>query len=78
MVIIMAIPTATSAAATAITNMAKICPVRNNGVMYLENATRDIFTAFIIISMHMRMTTALRFEMTPINPIQKSTADRTR
>src|SRR5574337_1525415 len=72
--IIMASPTATSAAATAITNNTMICPSiewRN-----LENATKVRLTAFSISSIAMKITSTLRRINTPATPITKRAALR--
>jgi hypothetical protein len=76
--IIMAKPTATSAAATTIIKIAKICPVSNSGTINLEKATIAIFTPLSISSIDIRMTMALRLARAPYSPIENKTADSTR
>ena len=65
----MASPTATSAAAMAIENSANACPeasaVPCNTVWYELNATRLMFAALSMISMHMSTTMAFLRVMTP-------------
>jgi hypothetical protein len=78
MYIIIARPTAASAAATIITKMAKICPVSNKGTTNREKATMEMLVATSIISMDMRITMALRFARAPYSPMQKRIADSIR
>src|SRR5215213_702786 len=65
-------PTAASAAATVITNTTKTCPV---APYTRENATKVRFTAFSISSTHMKIMIALRRVRTPTTPIVKSAAE---
>src|SRR3989304_1250511 len=72
----MASPSATSAAATAMTNNTVIWPSiepRN-----FENATKVRFTAFNMSSIAMKMMRALRLITTPITPMAKRAALRIR
>jgi len=59
-------PTAASAAATAITKNTRICP---SIPCARENATSEMFTAFSINSMDMNTMIALRWSKTPITPM---------
>jgi len=78
MVIIMAKPTAASAAATTIMKIEKTCPVSIVGTINREKATMAIFTALSIISMHIRMIMALRLVRAPYSPMEKSIIDSIR
>ena len=72
----MARPTATSAAATAITKKTRTWP---SGLpSRWPKATNDRFAAFSISSIDMKMTSGLRRMMTPTTPMEKSTAARAR
>src|SRR5678816_331412 len=65
-------PTAASAAATVMTKTTNTCPA----IPYtLLNATNVRFTAFSMSSTHMKITIALRRVSTPIAPIENRTAD---
>src|SRR3954447_25405756 len=64
-------PTAASAAATVIEKKTKICPA---GPYARENATKVRFTALSMSSTHMKMMIALRRVSTPITPIVNRTA----
>src|SRR5689334_8673719 len=65
-------PTAASAAATVMTKTTNTCPA----IPYtLLSATNVRFTAFSMSSTHMKITIALRRVSTPIAPIENSTAD---
>src|SRR6478672_3609884 len=65
-------PTAASAAATVMTKTTNTCPA----IPYtLLSATNVRFTAFSMSSTHMKMMIALRRVSTPIAPIVNSTAD---
>src|SRR3954471_14438220 len=69
----MARPTAASAAATVMTKKTKTCPA----TPYVwANATKDRLTALSISSTHMKMMIALRRVSTPTTPIVKSTAEK--
>jgi len=76
--IIMAKPTAASAAATIMTKMAKTCPVSSKGTTYREKATMAMLTPTSMISMDIRITMALRFAKAPYRPIEKRMADNMR
>jgi len=78
MAIIMARPTAASAAATTIMKITKTCPVSSNGVTNREKATIAIFTALSIISIDRRIAMALRFARAPYSPIENRMADNIR
>ena len=67
-IIKMARPTATSAAATTITKNTNTCALLSP--KYLENATINKFTAFSINSTHMKMIIAFLLNKTPSTPIQ--------
>src|SRR6187431_1535194 len=69
----MASPTAASAAATVITNTTKTWPAAPYA---RENAMNVRFTALSISSTHMKMMIALRRVSTPMTPIAKSAAER--
>ncbi len=62
-------PTATSAAATAIMKKTKICP--DGSDLYDENAANRRFTELSINSTDMKIMMALRRVNTPMIPIQK-------
>src|SRR5262252_2587026 len=65
-------PTAASAAATVMTNKTNTCPA----IPYtLLNATNVRFTAFSMSSTHMKITIALRRVSTPIAPTVNNTAE---
>src|SRR3954470_23584510 len=66
-------PTAASAAATVITKKTKICPAAPYA---RENAMNVRFTALSISSTHMKMMMAFRRVSTPITPIVNSTAEK--
>src|SRR3954471_3986830 len=69
----MARPTAASAAATVMTKKTKTCPA----TPYVwANATKDRLTALSISSTHMKMMIALRRVSTPTTPIVNSTAEK--
>ena len=70
----MARPIPISAAATVMTNRAKICPV--SWCRYCENATRFTLTAFSISSIDIRTRIAFRRASTPYTPAENSMADR--
>ena len=70
----MARPTATSAAATAMTKKTKICPAAS--WRYAENVTSNKFTAFSMSSTLMKMIIAFLLVSTPITPIENNTAQR--
>ena len=72
----MASPTATSAAATAMTKKTKIWPV--SWPNWNDRAISDRLTALSIISTHMKMMSALRRNSTPTAPMAKMMADRMR
>src|SRR5512147_360047 len=65
-------PTAASAAATVMTKITNTCPVSPYS---LESATNDRLTALSMSSTHMKMMIALRRVSTPTTPIVNSTAD---
>ena len=67
-------PTATSAAATAMTKKTKICQL--NDLSTLLNATMARFAAFNINSMDMKMISALRRIKTPVTPMVNKIADK--
>src|SRR5687768_2993038 len=68
-------PTAASAAATVITNTTNTCP----SMPYtLLSATNVRFTALSISSTHMKMMIAFRRTSTPMAPMVNSTADNAR
>src|SRR5512138_2262247 len=71
-------PTATSAAATAKTMIAKTCPAIWVTFPYRQKAARLMFTELSINSMPSRIATAFRRESTPNNPILKSAAAKMR
>jgi len=75
---IMAKPTATSAAATTIIKIAKTCPVSSKGTIYREKATMAIFTPLSISSIDIRITMALRLARAPYSPIENKIADSIR
>ena len=60
-------PTATSAAATAMMKNTKTCPLGSE--RYDEKAAKSKFTALSINSTHIKMTMALRRVSTPIMPM---------
>src|SRR5579884_2459109 len=66
-------PTAASAAATVITKNTKTCPVTPYDC---ANATNVRFTAFSISSTHMNTMIALRRMSTPTSPITNRTAEK--
>src|ERR1051326_1463564 len=68
-------PTAASAAATVITKKTKTCPATP---YTCENATKLRFTAFNISSTHMKTMIALRRVRTPTTPIVNKTAEKKR
>src|SRR3954470_13836921 len=66
-------PTAASAAATVMTKKTKTWPA----TPYVwANATKDRFTALSISSTHMKMMIAFRRVSTPTTPIANSTAEK--
>jgi hypothetical protein len=65
-------PTHTSAAATAITEIAKTCP--STVPKCRENATRARFDELSMISSESSMISGLRRSTTPVVPIAKRTA----
>src|SRR5213592_2499777 len=69
----MARPTAASAAATVMTKNTKTCPATPYSC---ANATKVRFTALSISSTHMKMMIALRRVSTPTTPIVNSTAEK--
>src|SRR5579859_4693444 len=80
---IIASATAASAAATVMIKIANTCPVRRvaEGVWLMkaeEYATSVMLTALSLISMLIRMETALRLLRAPNSPMQNSTAPSTR
>ena len=66
-------PTAASAAATAMTKIAKTWPMALCSCA--EKAIRLMLTAFRISSIDMKMMMMLRRTITPMTPIMKSAAD---
>src|ERR1051325_3310932 len=66
-------PTAASAAATVITKKTKTCPATP---YTCANATKLRFTALSISSTHMKMMIAFRRVSTPTTPITNSTAEK--
>jgi hypothetical protein len=62
------------------TKITNTCPVSiiTSGARYLEKATKAMFTALSIISIHIKITTALRLAKAPYMPIQNRIDDRTR
>src|SRR5579872_6724502 len=83
MAIIMASATAASAAATVMMKMANTWPVRRTPVVGWFRkaeayATSVMLTALSMISMLMRIETALRLLSAPKRPMQKTTAPSTR
>jgi len=74
----MARPTVASAAATTIIKIVKTCPVSSVGTIYREKATIAMLTAPSIISMLIRITTALLFDRAPYNPMANRIDDRIR
>src|SRR5687768_12961537 len=66
-------PTAASAAATVITKNTNTCPATP---CTCANATNARFTALSISSTHMKMMIALRRVSTPTTPITKSSAEK--
>src|SRR5438093_1874361 len=66
-------PTAASAAATVITKNTNTCPATP---CTCANATNVRFTALSISSTHMKMMIALRRVSTPTTPIVNSTAEK--
>src|SRR5829696_4955591 len=68
-------PTAASAAATVMTKKTKTCPATP---YTCANATKVRFTALSISSTHMKMMIALRRVSTPTTPIVNSTAEKKR
>src|SRR5437762_10871560 len=69
----MARPTAASAAATVMTKKTNTCPATP---YVCANATNVRFTALSISSTHMKMMIAFRRVSTPTTPIVKSTAEK--
>src|SRR5262249_46448218 len=69
-------PTAASAAATVMTMNTKSCPPTSP--KKAESDTSARFTAFSISSMHMKIVIALRFMNTPTAPIVNKSADSAR
>src|SRR4051812_40363095 len=69
----MARPTAASAAATVMTKKTKTCPATP---YVCANATKDRLTALSISSTHMKMMIAFRRVSTPTIPIVNSTAEK--
>src|SRR5689334_22310745 len=69
----MARPTAASAAATVMTKNTKTCPATP---YVCANATNVRFTALSISSTHMKMMIAFRRVSTPMTPIVNSAAER--
>src|SRR5262249_46529370 len=69
---------ATSAAATVMTNTAKMAPVMREGSRYAAKATKFRLTAFSMSSTLMRIITAFLRESTPTTPRLKMIALRTR
>src|SRR5688572_6712791 len=69
-------PTAASPAATVITKIVKTCPSRFP--RRWEKATRLMFTAFSISSMHISTVIMLRRTITPMRPTAKSVAESMR
>jgi len=61
----MASPTAASAAATAMEKRANVCPSRFAGEIYLEKATRLRFAEFMTISIAKKSRRAFPFETNP-------------
>src|SRR5258708_23102615 len=72
----MASPTAASPAATVMMKIVKTCP--SSEAMWLEKATRLMFTAFMISSMLMSTVIMLRRTTTPIRPTAKSVPESIR
>jgi len=72
---IIARPTAASAAATTIMKIAKTCPVSSSGTIYREKATIAIFTALSINSIEIKIIMTLRFASTPYSPMENRMAD---
>jgi hypothetical protein len=68
----MANPTTASAAATTITKNTKTDP--STLLCILEKVTKERFTAFSIISIHINTTMAFLRVRTPIRPIEKIAA----
>lgn len=73
---IIARPTAASAAATAITKNTNSCPIELP--RYDENVTKVKFAELSINSMHIKTIMAFRLIKTPATPIVKSAALKTR
>src|SRR6185437_2994004 len=71
----MANPTAASAAATLMTKITNTCPPAPYS---RENPMNDRFTALSMSSTHMKMMIAFRRVSTPITPITNSTAEKKR
>ena len=69
-------PTATSAAATAITKKTNTCPLES--LCKVLNATSKRFTAFNISSMHINNIIVFLRAITPIAPMMKITVLRSR
>src|SRR3954467_4726427 len=69
----MASPTAASAAATVMTKKTNTCPATP---YTCANATNARFTALSISSTHMKMMIALRRVRTPTTPITNNTAEK--
>lgn len=74
--IIIASPTAASAAATVSTIKTKICPLTSP--IKEENEIRVRFIALSISSIHIKMIIAFRLTRTPITPTEKRNALRMR